>query len=91
MKVFIYFIGLLLIMVLGLSIVLWMKSPGIAEPIADENGNILSKSISTIEKVNLGNLDQYVIIRGLTLQNRLCFFFMVARFAGIRIHEKYQS
>lgn len=52
--------------VLILSIViLWIKSPGVSEPITDADGSPLEGSISTIEKITLGGQDQYIIIRGI--------------------------
>jgi len=50
--------------VLLLAVIIWVKSPGTADPILDKNGKVISKSISTIEKVTLGGLEQYMIIRG---------------------------
>jgi pimeloyl-ACP methyl ester carboxylesterase len=47
-----------------LAFLLWQKSPGIAEPITDMQGKPLAGSISSIEKIQLGGIDQYLIIRG---------------------------
>ncbi|MCD4731951.1 MAG: alpha/beta hydrolase [Bacteroidales bacterium] len=63
-KVFLYIIGVLLLIILGLVVTLWIKSPGTADPITDINGNTLPASISSIEKVKLGGQEQYLIIRG---------------------------
>jgi hypothetical protein len=49
--------------VLGLLIALWIISPGKAEPLTCPDGNPLEGSISVIEKISLGGIDQYVIIR----------------------------
>ena len=64
LKVILYIIGGLLVIILSLAIILWIKSPGKAVPITDSNGEIISGSISTIEKVMLGGQEQYLIIRG---------------------------
>ena len=40
------------------------KSRRTADPITDKNGKIIPGSISTIEKVTLGGIEQYMIIRG---------------------------
>lgn len=64
LKVILYIIGGLLAIIIGLAVILWIKSPGKAEPITDLNGETKSGSISTIEKVMLGGLEQYLIIRG---------------------------
>ena len=63
-KVILYIVGGLLTLVLAVIIILWIKSPGKAEPLTGPDGDPLPASISTIEKVNLGDLDQYLIIRG---------------------------
>ena len=63
-KVSLYIILGILTLVLGLFIALWIISPGKAEPLTCPDGNPLEGSISAIEKINLGGLDQYVIIRG---------------------------
>jgi len=63
-KIFLYLLGGLLTIVFGLSVVLWIISPGKAEPITYPNGSPIEGSISVIEEVELGGLDQYIIIRG---------------------------
>ncbi len=63
-KILSYIVGVLIVIIVGLAVVLWFKSPGKADPIVDSSGKTLSQSISTIEKVSLGGLDQYLIIRG---------------------------
>ena len=63
-KVSLYIIGGILTTVLGLFVALWIISPGKAEPIYGPDGNPLEGSISVIEKITLGGLDQYIIIRG---------------------------
>lgn len=63
-KVSIYIIGVISATVLGLFVALWIISPGKAEPIYGPDGNPLEGSISAIEKISLGGLDQYLIIRG---------------------------
>ena len=63
LKVILYIIGGLLVIILALAVILWTKSPGEAVPITDSNGETISGSISTIEKVMLGGQEQYLIIR----------------------------
>jgi len=63
-KILLYFIGVLVVIILGLAINLWIKSPGVAEAITDVGGNPIEGSISSIEKITLGGVDQYLIIRG---------------------------
>lgn len=43
---------------------LWVKSPGTAQPVVDANGEEIPGSISTIEEITLGGVDQTLIIRG---------------------------
>lgn len=63
-KMLIIFIGSILIILLGLILTLWIISPGKPDPITDAQGNVIEGSISTIEKVTIGGVDQYLIIRG---------------------------
>lgn len=50
---------------LGILFLLWwINSPGTADPIKDESGKPVPKSISVIDTVTLGGLKQYLIIRG---------------------------
>lgn len=56
--------GLITLSLIGL-LILHFKSPGKAEPFVDENGETISKSISTIERIELGGIDQYMIIGGI--------------------------
>lgn len=44
--------------------VAFIKSPGKAEAIRDSQGKVIPGSISSIEKIRLGGLDQYIITRG---------------------------
>ncbi len=63
-KVVLYIVGGLLVIILGLAVTLWIKSPGKADVITDLNGETIVGSISTIEKITLGGQEQYLIIRG---------------------------
>lgn len=60
----IYFLGSILTICLLLVFVMWILSPGKADPITDADGNIIEKSISVIEKIMLGGIEQHLIIRG---------------------------
>ena len=61
-------LGAVFALVLGAAVagfgVLWVLSPGKAQPILDGDGAEVPGSISTIERVTLGGLDQGLIIRG---------------------------
>ncbi|TVR70664.1 MAG: alpha/beta hydrolase [Marinilabiliales bacterium] len=63
-RVSLYIIGGISATVLGLFVALWIISPGKPEPLTGPDGNPLEGSISVIEKISLGGLDQYLIIRG---------------------------
>jgi pimeloyl-ACP methyl ester carboxylesterase len=73
-KILLYAVGGLLLIVLGIIIVLWLKSPGKAEAIRDAEGRIHPAGMSVIEKVELGKLDQYIIIRGADTSKPLMLF-----------------
>lgn len=45
-------------------IAVWVKSPGVTEPITDADGKVVEGSIAEIEKITLGGQEQYLIIRG---------------------------
>ncbi len=63
-KVFLYLFGGLLVILLGLLVALWIISPGTTDPITDVKGETIIGSIASIEKVNLGDVEQSIIIRG---------------------------
>lgn len=60
----IFLAGLITLILLGLFI-LHLKSPGKAELFVNANGEPIKNSISTIEKIELGGIEQYLIIRGI--------------------------
>jgi proline iminopeptidase len=49
----------------------WLKSvsPGTTEPIKDLNGKIIEGSIAEIQRMEIGGIKQFVIIRGKSTQN----------------------
>lgn len=63
-KILLYIILVLVLITLVFTTALWIKSPGKADPILASNGKFLSGSISSIEKVTLGGVEQYLIVRG---------------------------
>ena len=63
-KASLYTIGGIAAIVLGLFVALWIISPGKPEPLTCAYGNPLEGSISVIEKIVLGEHEQYLIIRG---------------------------
>ena len=48
--------------------------PGYTKPFKDENGNILQGSIASLEKMELGGRDQWVLIRGENIKNPVILF-----------------
>jgi len=73
-KVLLYLFGGIVIIICGLALSLWIKSPGEADPIKDANGNLIEGSISEITKLNLGGLEQYLIIRGVDKSKPVMLF-----------------
>jgi pimeloyl-ACP methyl ester carboxylesterase len=63
LKILLYTFGTLLSIALILAIILWIKSPGKTDLITGKDGKPLPGSISRIEKIKLGGIDQYLIIR----------------------------
>ena len=63
-KITIILFSLLLLIGLGLFCFIWFKSPGTPSPIVDPQGKVLPNSISLIEKIPVGGMDQYLVIRG---------------------------
>ncbi len=63
-NVLLYIVGGILVIILGLAVTLWIKSPGTTDPITDANGETVAGSIASIETVTLGGEEQYLIIRG---------------------------
>jgi pimeloyl-ACP methyl ester carboxylesterase len=53
---------------------LFIQSPGKAQPITDNQGREIPGSISSVEKWKIGNIDQYVIIRGANKNNPVILF-----------------
>lgn len=66
-KMFIW-LAIIIGAILGLSLIglfIWhLASPGEAQPILNEDGETIENSISEIEQMELGDLEQYIIIRG---------------------------
>ncbi len=67
--IMLYSIGLLVTVLVVTAVLLWMKSPGVSKPIPGAEN-----SISSIEKVVLGGLEQYVIIRGVDANKPVMLF-----------------
>ncbi|MFN8256969.1 MAG: alpha/beta hydrolase [Bacteroidales bacterium] len=64
LKITLYTIAGAITLSIVITLFIWIKSPGKAQPIEDKSGNPIPGSISVIEKVKLGGIDQYLIIRG---------------------------
>ena len=74
LKVFLWVFGGMVVLVVALAIYLWIISPGKTEPFTGANGLTIEGSIATIEKIPLGGIDQYLIIRGLDTQKPVMLF-----------------
>jgi len=73
-RVLLFIFGLVFIVALIILFTLWMLSAGKAEPLKGQDSKILPGSISAIEKVSLGGLEQYIIIRGADTTKPLMLF-----------------
>lgn len=74
LKWLMFLVGGILILLLVVVCVLWIKSPGTAQPLRDSSGEVIQGSISTIEKVTIGGVEQHVIIRGANADNPVMLF-----------------
>jgi pimeloyl-ACP methyl ester carboxylesterase len=64
LKTLMYVITAIVMIFTLVMVAVWVKSPGVTEPITDADGNQMEGSITEIEKVTLGGQEQYLIIRG---------------------------
>lgn len=63
-------IGIILIAFIGL----WILSPGKIKPYLDNNGNVLTNSVSEIIRMEIGGLEQGIIVKGKNVQNPVMLF-----------------
>jgi pimeloyl-ACP methyl ester carboxylesterase len=73
-KIMLFIVGGLLFILLALILVVWIKSPGKAQPITDADGKTLDSSISEVEKIMLGGQEQYLFIRGVNRTKPVMLF-----------------
>ena len=59
-------VGVLIILV---ALLIWSWSPQKTSPFLDDNGVIIESSISSIENININNVDQRLVIRGIDTLN----------------------
>jgi pimeloyl-ACP methyl ester carboxylesterase len=64
LKILLYAIGSIISILLIFAIFLWIKSPGKTPSIKGDDGEKLPGSITSIEQIKIGGIDQYLIIRG---------------------------
>ncbi len=64
LRVFLYLLLSIITILLGLTLYIWAISPGTTEEFMTENSRKPEKSIASIEKIKLGGVEQYLIIRG---------------------------
>ena len=74
LKVLLYVLSIITTIIVILIVLVWAKSPGITDPITDINGNNIEKSIASIEKIKLGGVDQYLVIRGVDTTKPVMLF-----------------
>lgn len=68
MKKFIRWI-ILSVILLGCVSLLFSARRGSTPPIKDANGNVIPESIASLEKVAVGSMDQWILIRGQDISN----------------------
>jgi pimeloyl-ACP methyl ester carboxylesterase len=73
-KILLYTLAVLVLMILTASFALYLKSPGKPLPLVNTSGNTLAEGISVIEKIRIGGIDQYLIIRGNDINNPVLLF-----------------
>lgn len=64
LRIFGYFVGGVLLLIMVFVLVVWSCSPGAPEKMLDDNGRDIPNSISAIETVSIGGISQTVILRG---------------------------
>ncbi len=64
LKISLLILGVLLGVILIIASILWVKSPNKADPITDSSGKEIPISISSVEKLTIGGINQHLIIRG---------------------------
>ncbi len=75
LKALLYFVLTVVLILIIALVILRVKSPGVSEAMTDSEGNPVEGSISVMERVTLGGLDQYIIIRGMD-QNKPVMLFL---------------
>ncbi len=65
--------GIIVILVV-LFLILWIWSPGKVKPYTDEKGNVLADSVAEITKVDIGGMNQGMIIKGKNVDNPVILF-----------------
>lgn len=66
------FIVIVLIILLGIGSLLLI--PGSTDPITDRKGNPIPGSIASLEKIKLGGVEQWILIRGESISNPVLLF-----------------
>ena len=64
-------IKIIIVFIVALSILLLYKelTSGRTRPIRDEKGQVISDSIAVLEKIELGGIEQWILIRGRSIAN----------------------
>ncbi|MBW6498709.1 MAG: alpha/beta hydrolase [Bacteroidales bacterium] len=73
-KGILWILGGFVLVVLGLTIFIWINSPGKTAPFTGADGKPIAGSIAAVEKISLGGVDQYLIIRGANQNNPVMLF-----------------
>jgi pimeloyl-ACP methyl ester carboxylesterase len=65
--------SIIFLVVLLIIVVLWLI-PAYTSPIKDAHGQIVKGSIASLEKINLGNAEQWILIRGMDITKPTILF-----------------
>ena len=67
-------LGVLAALCSVLFCIVWSWSPGVVEPYYDSDGNVLAGSVSEIVKVEIGGMEQGMIVKGKDMDNPVLLF-----------------
>jgi len=62
-------LSLVLVIVLGIFIFLYAVSPESTPEFKDEQGNVVENSVAKMERVKIGGIEQFILIRGKSVNN----------------------
>jgi pimeloyl-ACP methyl ester carboxylesterase len=72
-KIIMKYIGRFFLLILIIIGILWLI-PAYTSPIKDANGQIMKGSIAALEKIKLGNTEQWILVRGMDTTKPIILF-----------------